>query len=182
MDYAGYDFLYQQEDLTIELEKPGITLLKNEHSTARAYGVSSMVHIDSLEEYLELSSEQDVMEHLYVIGSEQGGGGDSSVQMEEFAVTKENPVKYQIAGSSQTYTIFTVPQNMSTQGWEYNDDKSTLQNLGVMPAFTSSPDGGEIAYTRFHHVYLPSYLISSVALVLILGCFILGKTRFLQKS
>jgi len=50
VDYASYDFLYQQEDLTVELEKPGITLLKNEHPTARAYGVNSVVYINSLEE------------------------------------------------------------------------------------------------------------------------------------
>jgi len=161
VDYASYDFLYQQEDLTVELEKPGITLLKNEHSTARAYGVSSMVYIDSLEEYLELSTEQDVMEHLYVMGDEIGS--DSSARMEKLAVTEKNPAKYQVAGSNQTYTVFTVPQNMSTQCWEYNGDKSTLQNLGIMPAFSSSPDDGEITYTRFYYVYLPSYIISAVA-------------------
>ncbi len=182
VDYASYDFLYKQEDLTVELEKPGITLLKNEHSTARAYGISSVVHINSLEEYLELSAEQDVMEHLYVIGGDHGGGGGGSVQMEELAVIEKNPTKYQIAGSGAIYTIFIVPQNVSTQYWEYNDDKSTLQNLGVMPAFTSSPDGGGIVYTRFYHAYLPGYIISSVALVLMLGYYILGKMKVLRKS
>lgn len=85
VDYASYDFLYQQEDLTVELEKPGITLLKNEHPTARAYGVNSVVYINSLEEYLDLSTKQDVMEHLYVIGS--GPGNDGSTQMEKLTVT-----------------------------------------------------------------------------------------------
>ena len=33
-----------------------------------------------------------------------------------------------------------------------------------MPAFTSSPDGGELVYTRFYYVYLLSYIISAVAL------------------
>ena len=170
VDYASYDFLYQQEDLTIELEKPGITLLKNEHSTARAYGVNSVVYIDSLEEYPELSTEQDVMEHLYVMGD--GTGNDSSARMEKLAVTEKNPAKYQVAGSNQTYTVFTVPQNMSTQCWEYNGDKSPLQNLGIMPAFSSSPDDGEITYTRFYYVYLPSYIISAVALGLMVYLYL----------
>jgi len=170
VDYASYDFLYQQEDLAIELEKPGITLLKNEHSTARAYGVSSVVYIDSLEEYLELSTKQDVMEHLYVMGG--GIGNDSRVQMEELAVTEKNPTKYQITGSSQAYTVFTVPQNVSTQYWEYNGAKPPLQNLGIMPAFSSSPDGGEIVYTRFYRVYLPGYIISAVALGLMVYLYL----------
>jgi hypothetical protein len=122
------------------------------------------------------------MEHLYVIGGDHGGGGGGSVQMEELAVIEKNPTKYQIAGSGAIYTIFIVPQNVSTQYWEYNDDKSTLQNLGVMPAFTSSPDGGGIVYTRFYHAYLPGYIISSVALVLMLGYYILGKMKVLRKS
>jgi len=174
VDYANYDFLYQQEDLTVELEKPGITLLKNEHSTARAYGVNSVVYINSLEEYLELSTEQDVTEHLYVIGS--GPGNNGSAQMEKLTVIGKNPVKYQTAGSSQTYTVFTVPQNMSTQCWEYNNDKSSLQNLGFMPAFTSSPDDGEIVYTRFYHVYLPSYIVSAVALG-VMVCFYFRRSK-----
>ena len=77
---------------------------------------------------------------------------------------KKDLVKYQVTGSSQTYTVFTVPQNMSTQYWEYNGDKPPLQNLGFMPAFTSSPDEGEVVYTKFYHVYLPSYIISVIVL------------------
>jgi len=178
VDYASYDFLYQQEDLTVELEKPGITLLKNKHPTARVYGVNSVVYINSLEEYLELSIEQDVMEHLYVIGS--GPSGHDSTQMEKLAVTEKSPTAYLTDGTSQEYTIVTVPQNMSTQYWEYNDNKSPLQNLGFMPAFTSSPDGGEIVYTRFYHVYLPSYIVSTVALTAALGimvCFYFRRSK-----
>ena len=178
VDYASYDFLYQQEDLTVELEKPGITLLKNEHPTARVYGVNSVVYINSLEEYLELSIEQDVMEHLYVIGS--GPSGHDSAQMEKLAVTEKSPTAYLTDGTSQEYTIVTVPQNMSTQYWEYNGNKPPLQNLGFMPAFTSSPDGGEIVYTRFYHVYLPSYIVSTVALTAALGvmvCFYFRRSK-----
>jgi len=160
--YARYNFLYQQEDLTVELEKPNITLLKNEHPTARACGVNSVVYINSLEEYLELSTKQDIMKHLYVIGS--GPSDDDNAQMEKLTVIEKNSVKYQITGSSQSYIVFTVPQNVTTQYWEYNDDKPLFQNLGFMPAFTSSPNEGEVVYTRFYYVYLPSYIISVIVL------------------
>jgi len=94
-----------------------------------------------------LSTKQDVMEHLYVIGS--GPSGNSNTQMEKLTVIEKSPAAYLIGGTSQKYTIVTVPQNMSTQCWEYNDNTPPLQNLGFVPAFTSSPDGGKIVYTMF---------------------------------
>ena len=161
-DYARYNFLYQQEDLTVELEKPGITLLKNEHPTTRTYGVNSVVYINSLEEYMELSMNQDVMKHLYVIGS--GPSDDGNTRMEKLTVIEKSPVGYLIGETSQKYTTFTVPQNVSTRYWEYNGEEPPFQNLGFMPTFASSPDGGEIRYTRFYHVYLPGYVISGLVL------------------
>jgi hypothetical protein len=144
------------------LKKPGVTLLKNEHPTARAYGVNSVVYISDLEEYLELSKDQDVMKHLYVIGS--GPSSDDATQVEKLTVIEKNPVKYQVTNSNQSYFVFTVPQNMSTNYWEYNDNEPSIQNLGFMPAFTSTPDDGQMVYTRFYHVYLPSYIVSGIAL------------------
>ena len=157
VDYKAYDFLYQQEDLTVELEKPGITLFRNEHPTARVYGVDSVVYIKNLEEYLKLSKSHDVMQHLYILGS--GVIANDSAEAEKLDFTRESPVKYQVEGTSHRYTIFTVPQNVDTEYWEYGGKKS-LDNLGFMPAFESSSDGGQIIYTRFYQIYLPSYIIS----------------------
>ena len=147
----------------VVLEKGGITLFKNKHPTARVYGVDSVVYVESLDEYLELSEEQDVMEHLYILGSGPSNGGDGEMQRLNFG--EKSPLKYQIEGTSHKYTIFTVPQNVNTDYWEYNGRQS-LKHLGFMPAFESSPDGGEVVYTRFYHVYLPSYITSLVALSL----------------
>ena len=173
VDYAGYDFLFHQDDLKVELDKQGLTLLRNEHPVAEIYGVDSVVYIESLDQYLELSEEQDVMEHLYILGSGPNSGGDSEAQMLDF--TERNPVKYQVQGTTLKYTIFTVPQSVSNEHWEYNG-KQPVKNLGFMPAFESAADRGEIVYTRFYRVYLPSYIISAVALiVLMVAYFIRGK-------
>jgi hypothetical protein len=171
-DYVSYDFLYRQEDLKVETQKSGITLFKNEHPTSKAYAVNSVVHIDNLDEYLELSKKQDVMDHVYVFGEgsqEQGNG-----QMESLECREKSPVKYQVNGTSNLYTVFTVPQNVNTNNWEYNGQGPILQNLGLMPAFVSSPEGGKIIYTRFCFVYLPNYIISLVFLLVILYSLLPG--------
>jgi len=156
-DYKSYDFLYRQEDLRVELKKAGITLFRNEHLTTRVYGVDSVVYVKSLQAYLELSKSQDVMKHLYIIGS--GPSDNGSVEVEKLNFVEKSPVKYQVDGTSRRYIVFSVPQNVGTEYWEYNG-KKPLKNLGFMPAFESSPGGGEVIYTRFYRLYLPSYIVS----------------------
>lgn len=160
-DYEVYAFLHQQGDLAVELEKPGITLFKNEHPVAKIYGVDSVVYVDSIGEYLELSKTQDVMEHIYILDSGSSSGDDGEMQRLDF--TQKNPVRYWVEGNQAEYIIFTVPQKVSTEHWDYNG-KQPVKNLGFMPAFESAADGGEIIYTRFQHVYLPSYIVSLVVL------------------
>lgn len=173
-DYQAYDFLHQQGDLAVELEKPGITLLKNEHPVARIYGVDSVVYVESLDEYLELSKTQDVMEHLYILGSGPSGGVDGETQRLDF--TEKSHVKYQIEGTSSKYTVFTVPQNVNTEDWEYNG-KQPLKNLGFMPAFESDEGAAEVVYTRFYHVYLPSYIVSLVAVGFMVSYYLFRATK-----
>ena len=157
-DYQIYNYLYKQQDLKIIMEEPGITLLENEHPTARTYAVDSVVHIKSLDDYLELSQTQDVMEHIYSISNGQDTGNTDSIEIID--TIENNPVTYQIGATSQNYTVFTIPQNVSTQNWEYNGQKPALSNLGFMPVFTSFPNGGKIVNTKFYRVYLPCDIVS----------------------
>jgi len=57
---------------------------------------------------------------------------------------------------------------VNTDYWEYNGKNPKLENLGIMPAFESFPDGGEVVYTGFYHVYILGYIVSALASVLIL--------------
>jgi hypothetical protein len=177
-NYESYGFLYRQEDLKVEFQKSGITLFKNEHPTSRTYAVNSVVYIDNLDEYLELSKKQDVMDHVYVFGDRLQDEGNG--QMESLECKEECPVKYQVKGASNKYIVFTIPQNVNTNYWEYNGQEPVFQNLGFMPAFISSPKGGEIVYTRFFFVYLPSYIISLVCLTAILYFLLSGYMRHLS--
>lgn len=169
MDYTSYNFLYQQKDLTVDFEGEGLTLFRNKHLTARAYGVESPAYIKNWEEYLRLSQTQDATEYLYIIG--EGESSWYNTGMHKLGLKKKSPVKYQIADNSQRYVVFTVPQDVSTEHWEY-DSQESMKNLGFMPAFLLNEKGGEVIYTRFYNVYLPSYIVSSITLALILGYYL----------
>lgn len=182
-DFESLQFLYQQPDLSLVLENEELTLFRNEYGLARAYAVDSTVLIDSLDDYLALSQEHDVMEHLYLIDSTETPEPDAgtvlhpdSAYIEEIKSAEASPVRYRLAGSQRSYTIFTVPQKVSSNYWEYNGEPA-LKNLGIMPAFSSSGDGGEVIYTRFYHVYLPGYIISIVTLLSIAGYYSFSAIR-----
>jgi hypothetical protein len=102
------------------------------------------------------------MDHVYVFGDRPQDEGNG--QMEDLEFKEKSPLNYQVKGAVNKYTVFTVPQNVNTNYWEYNGQEPVFQNLGFMPAFISSPQGGEIVYTRFYRVYLPSYIITGVIL------------------
>jgi hypothetical protein len=162
-DYQLYAYVYKQKDLKIVKEEPGITLFENEHSTARTYAANNVVHIQSLDDYLQLSQTQDVMEHVYVLGS-----GPDSGNTEPFTpinTIEKSPVNYKTGTTVQQYTIFTVTQDVSTENWIYNGQKPIMTNLGFMPVFESSTDNGNVVYNRFYSVYLPSFIISGLTFI-----------------
>lgn len=171
-DYFYYSFLYQQQDLAEDFAKGSVVLFKNEHPTNRVYSVDSVIYINDLEEYLGLSKTQDVTNHLYLLG---GGTDETGSVGEELAFAQKSPVKYRVARTEKRWTIFTVPQQVSTEHWEYNGQQS-LKNLGFMPAFEAQGDGGEVVYTKFYYTYLPFYMVSLLALPL------LGWYYFSQKE
>jgi hypothetical protein len=169
VDYTSYAFLNQQKDLTVELELNGLTLFRNEHPLARAYSVDSLVYIKDWQEYLELSQSQDATEHLYIIGQGQNEAGDGG--MEVSTVTARSPVKYDSAGSEKRWAIFTLPHEVSTHSWEY-DSTVPLYNLGFIPAFATDKAGGEVVFTRFYRLYLPSYIASAAVLCILVAIYL----------
>ncbi|MDY6907025.1 MAG: hypothetical protein SV910_02160 [Chloroflexota bacterium] len=160
VDYQGYQFLYHQDDLSVAMQRPGLTLFRNEHPVSRAYGVDSVVYVDGLEEYLALSQEQDVTGHLYLLG--EGTGDDGNGTMQALAV-EGGPTSYRVGDVATRYVVLTVPQGVSTEHWEAGGSHS-LGNVGFVPAFEVEGTSTEIAYTRFYRVYLPSYIVSLFSL------------------
>jgi len=170
VDYQLYDFLYHQKDLKIVLEKQGITLFENEHSTACSYAVDSIMHIQSMDDYLTLSKTQDVMQHIYNLESSQDTGNPEPFT--PVNTVEKSPVQYTNSAVKPQYTIFTVAQNVSSANWEYNGRKPILFNLGLMPVFESSAGNGNFVYTRFYHIFLPCFIISALTLVAIITVWV----------
>lgn len=172
-DYKNYDFLYRQAELKSVLSLPGITLFENVHPTARIYGVNSLVYIKNLDDYLELSKTQEVMEHLYLLGEDTGETGSGMIPVE---FTRVSELRYTVKKTAARYTIFTLPQRYNTDGWTYNGQKE-LKNLGFMPAFPSGGSGGDIVFSRFYNIMLPGYLISLTTLIAIGAYFVLKRKK-----
>jgi hypothetical protein len=160
-DYQDYDFLHRQDDLSVTMAKDGITLFRNEHFTSRVYGVDSIVYIEDWSQYLALSRTQDVMEHVYSL--DKGIDESGLPGTEAITLKKKGEVSYQVSGTSQKYTVFTLPRCVSADGWEFAG-KPALKNLGLMPAFSSEDDGGTITFAKFYREYLPVGIISLISL------------------
>lgn len=178
-DYEEYGFLAQQRDLEVELEKGSLTLFKNQHSTARAYGVDSVIHISTLEEYVELSVEQDVMHHVYILGA--GESDSDSTGMQPLAVVQRRPTRYEVEGNEKRWTVLTVPQTVSGDHWQFEGSRAA-KNLGIMPVFEVGENGGVVTYSRFYNVYLPGYIVSSLAFVILVIVYLLAARRTLRQQ
>ena len=167
-DYKSYEFLYTQQDLAVGFEGEGLTVFRNEHITTRVYSVDSVIHVANLEEYLDLSLQQDVMNHIYVLETQESN--NASGGMQALGVNLVTPIKYDVDGSANRWTVFTVPQRVSTNNWQ-GMDAYGVKNLGFMPAFAFGNQGGQIVYTRFYNWYLPAYVISITTLVVLLAAY-----------
>ncbi len=168
-DVERYDFLYNQIDLSIEMDKPGITLFRNENITSKTYAVDGVIQIDSLEELIGLSEVQNIMEHVYVLGDEIDSSESTGIERLEF--TEKNPVRYEVTGSEKKFTIFTLSHSANIENWEQDGKSPVAKNLGFIPVFESNDDGGEITYERFYWIYLPSYIVSGAAFLVVVLAF-----------
>jgi hypothetical protein len=174
-DYLTYNYLYKQDDLKIVIQQPGITLFENEHITARTYATNSLVHIQSLDDYLELSQTQDVMEHIYVL--DNGINTFTNGSFNKINTLENSPISYQLEATPGNYTVFVVSQDNTTENWEYNGQETVFNNLSFMPVFKSSPEGGKVVYSRFYRIYIPGYIISSLTAGIIIFLFFLSRKK-----
>ncbi len=165
-DYENYRFLFHQDDIKVSLANNLITLFENNNVTGMVYAVDNVVYIESLNEYLELSKTQNVMQNLYILGT--GEDSITGINQETLKCEKTCPVEYYVSGSYLKYTVFTINQEYVGNHWRYNGDSAAYANLGIMPVFKSSANGGKIVNSRFYKVYLPGYLISALTLGVVL--------------
>jgi hypothetical protein len=139
------------------------------------YGVNSVRYIGNLEELLEISHKENLLEHLFVLGSgEDIISGDLDTQRVQ--VSRESPVRYQVDEMTAAYLLGTGYLGKSRTLWEYGQG-AQMYNLGVVPAFAASRDSQALTYTRFYRVYWPSGVLSLVMLLVLAGWLVFGMLR-----
>lgn len=170
-DYEDYAFLHEQEDLNIVLQGRGITLFQNQYPTGRAYAVDSVVSLGSLEEFLEISREQDVLSHAYVL--EAGKASNQEIpakeQAPELLMTEQRGLaRYRLSETDRPYTVF-VTRHASTNGkWSLSGQDPELMNLGMMPTFSREGGGDTVVFTRWGWLRFLELLSLSVAALCVL--------------
>ncbi len=172
-DWEAYDFIFQQQDLRLVIQEPGLFVFQNEHHVSRAYGVNDVVFIKDWSDYLVLSKEQNVTDYLYLLEDEDTGLSGEEVLSPDSAVIDNircrqlTPVSFRIEKNDAKYFVFTLPQNFDSRNWEYGGIEP-VYNLGITPAFLSGEGDSEIVYRRFYFNYLPGYAISLITFIFII--------------
>jgi hypothetical protein len=175
VDFDQYRFLYDQKDIVQELPNAEMTVFRNTAYTGMMYGVNSVRYIGNLEELLEISHKENLLEHLFVLGSgEDIISGDLDTQRVQ--VSRESPVRYQVDEMTAAYLLGTGYLGKSRTLWEYGQG-AQMYNLGVVPAFAASRDSQALTYTRFYRVYWPSGVLSLVMLLVLAGWLVFGMLR-----
>jgi pyridoxine 5'-phosphate synthase PdxJ len=113
MDYKNYEFLYHQEDLEVVLDNEDFTVFKNRCDVAKIYGVDTINHAQSLDEFLEVSKNHDISKSLYVL-SDKTELQESS-ERRALNYTKKSPVHYEIEKPTKKYVVFITSQGISAE-------------------------------------------------------------------
>ncbi len=180
-DYETYDFLGKQKDIEIFFEGDVTTLYRNRHPTSRAYSATGVVVMSSLEDLLELSRHQDIMEDVYLVGE---GTVPSTIpaignDVPHLLTTKRNNrARYNLTESSQSYTIFVSRYGTTNHHWRADGRPPTLMNLGMMPTFSGTQQGDTIYFARW------AWLIwlEAMALVATVLCLLYLWTHLLEST
>jgi len=167
-DYKKYFFLFNQSDLEPVRETENFYVFKNKHEVAKIYGVESITYIKDREELLERSKNEDITQSIYIIGDPSENSPVNSSKS-SLRYEKISPVKYKLEENTSTkYLVFTEPYSGS---WEFGGEKP-LPAYGVVNAYeVKETNNREIRYERFYNVYLPSYVISILAFVLMIAVY-----------
>jgi len=168
-DYESYRFLSQQDDLELVFEGQTIALFRNLNPTARVYAVNDVVYFDSLDQYMNTTSELDPLLQLIVLGpngDESSFGGLSEVNpVAQPKLVQANAVSFHVDQVDGTYLVITLPQHTVRNNWEHEGSASSLTNLDMAPAFRASPGKNVFSFTRFYKLYLPTYGLAVASLV-----------------
>jgi hypothetical protein len=173
LDYREYDFLYNQTDLSVVNENEMVTLFENQHETSKFYMVNDVRNVTDWSRLIDISSTEDLLSHLYIIGQENASAS-TSVQSYEFLNYREiSPVEYEVDAPENGYVIFS---DFYDSNWASNNE-IPVSNLGLSNAFyINEPGPVRIIYQRFSRL-TPYYLISTISFITSITVLIIKTKR-----
>lgn len=177
VDWKRYDkFLQEQKDLELVLENKMFRVYENTHEVSRSYGVDEVRYVKGWSGFLNRSRTEDVTEAAYVVNGSRAGesvslgpGGREVLETEEIHLAK-----YRVDDAEEALTVFTQRQDTSYPHWSLNGREPRYQMLGFVPVFESVQEGetGTLRYERFYWVYLPSYAVSLLTFIALVGLYL----------
>ncbi len=157
VNYADYDFLRQQPDLEVVLERNDLTLFRNKTAVGRAFAVTQAPPPPAPQ---KSGQPPEAPTPLAAALSAMG-----QTTLEPLAVQPDGPWRWRVAGTTRPYITFPVPPKSGFTSWTFNGEPPMSQ-AGYLPVWRSRFNGGGIVYERFYRVLLPAYAVSGVALLL----------------
>ena len=157
VNYADYDFLRQQPDLEVVLERNDLTLFRNKTAVGRAFAVTQAPPPPAPQ---KSGQPPEAPTPLAAALSAMG-----QTTLEPLAVQPDGPWRWRVAGTTRPYITFPVPPKSGFTSWTFNGEPPMSQ-AGYLPVWRSRFNGGVIVYERFYRVLLPAYAVSGVALLL----------------
>ena len=171
VDYLSYSFLDRQADLEVLLSNDRLTLYGNPHPTSRVYGANRIEAVRDMEEFLELSRVQNVLDHVYVFDQIPEGG--ASLHGDPLVLLEEGVTSLKIAPSGSEYAVLTTSQHLNPDGWEYEGTPPVMQQLGFIPVFRVDGRGGTIHFSPFNDRLVWLYLLLAGTVLGAIGLLLL---------
>ncbi|MCX9011806.1 MAG: alpha-(1-_3)-arabinofuranosyltransferase family protein [Candidatus Methanoperedens sp.] len=180
VDYKGYSFLFNQSDLKLVKETENFYVFENKHEVSKIYEVDGITYIKDWRELLERSKDEDITQRVYFIGDSLLNAQEN-LERKVLKYDKKSQGKYELTENiSKKYLIFTEPYSDS---WEL-DGKKPLMAYGVVNVYeVNKTNSKEIKYWRFYGIYLPSYIISLLAFIVLVAIYLdLDRKIITQKN
>ena len=150
-DFPSYDYLKEQKDLRIVMERPGITLLQNTYPHGPVYAVDGVKVLASLDELVELSRTEDILGKVYVLESDVNSMESTLLDegTPEFPTVKRaHLARFKIGETNKDYTVFVTKYGATSRHWRLDGRGPELMNLGMMPTYSSAGSEAVVSFSR----------------------------------
>ncbi|MDW7731325.1 MAG: hypothetical protein SCH66_02720 [Methanolobus sp.] len=167
VDFREYDFLYDQEDMTLVMENDIIAIFRNKNDVSRIRTVNNLKVVSGWDDIIRLSRESDINNYGFIMESAALNNENTVPEPhEKINYTSFTPFDYNFETDSN-YIVYT-PLNHEVSGWTMSNS-DTIETPGLTVLFEREEDvsTGSIYYWPVL-LHLGGILISLQTLLVLL--------------